>query len=81
MPIKKKKVTTKKTTSSITIRYAEMNGRPVSKKIKTGTTVDALAEKLKCKATDLFVNGKKVGGKTKLTSKSFVVLVTKVKGG
>lgn len=65
----------------IVIRYAEMNGEPVEKKIPAGASLSALAEELDVRVSDLFVNGKKVTGDYKLKSNDFVVLVTNVKGG
>jgi len=65
----------------INIRYAALNGRPVTKKIKAGTTVKELASKLQAKVSDLFVNGKKSRASVRLKKDDFVALITNIDGG
>ena len=66
---------------SIKIRYAELNGTPVNKTIKAGTTVAQLAEDLELGVSDLFVNGQKSKGSYKLKAQDFVAVITNIDGG
>ena len=68
-------------TSTIKIKYAELNGEPIVKEIRSGQTVAQFAEELDIRVSDLFVNGKKEAGSYKLKKDDFVVLVTNIEGG
>lgn len=68
-------------TQSIKIRYAELNGTPVSKTIKAGTTVAQLAESLNLSVSDLFINGQKSRSSYKLNTNDFVAVITNIDGG
>jgi len=65
----------------LVIRYAELNSRAVSKRVKAGTTVADFAEKLEVSPSEILVNAKKVAKTYKFKNEDFVCVVTNVGGG
>lgn len=68
-------------TSSISIRFAELNSVPVTKKVKAGTILADFAEELGVRTTNLFVNMKKARASYRLKKDDFVAVVGNIRGG
>jgi hypothetical protein len=69
------------TSRTISIKYGQMNSPPVSKRIKSGTTLGDFAESLSCPVSKLFVNSSKQRATYRLRAGDVVVQITNVSGG
>jgi len=68
-------------TPQISIRFAELNDDPTTKRVAAGTTLKAFAEEIGADVKQLYVNGASAKQSYELVADDFIVVVGNIKGG